>query len=557
MAKRRTPKINRSRQQTAIAAISTPPVEATRKRRTRAMTMAQINAMRTNGGAVRLGIAKKEYGASGTMNVYGQIFNEDYNEIFDGKNGLAIYDQMYRSDAQLGAATDIIMQPIRAARWHAEYPENPSTQEKAITDSLNQFLFENGEWPDGESWDFYLRHLLLRVPFGFGFVEPVWIFDEDEGLLRWSRLAPRLPRTVDKFNVWDDGTLQSIDQYVSAPGTAHFEKRTIPAAWYTVISVRERLGDNYFGQSIYRRLYKHWFYKDDAYRIDGVRLDRYGVGIPVAKLDAEYVVEADELDEIETTLIAMRSHERAYIIEPAGVTFRIMTPENGQGGVTGLMDSVKHHNQEIVSGVLATFLGDHAEGLNTNRTRTLADIFLHALRSEANGIAGDVRSQLIRRWCFANFDMTDVRVPLLVVQGIGDMTIEQYAAALQPLVTAGLITPEDDLENALRKMLGLAPLPDGWKRGAAKPQAPQPGDGNGDPNPDDDAQGREDGPEPTDQDPNELAQSLRALANAFEKHEAPVINVPAPQIIVAGNNGSKRIERDLNGRIVRIIPEGS
>lgn len=506
------------------------------------MTMAQIAASRRNGGAVRMGLVRRgaEYGASGTLNAYGQIHNEDYNTLFDGKNGLVIYDQMFRSDSQLGAATDIITMPIRAARWKAEYPENPSQKEKDITDSFNRALFENGEWPDGESWDFYLRHLLLRVPFGFGFVEPVWMFDEDEGILRWSRLAPRLPRTVDRFNPNDNGTLKEIVQYVAAPGTAHYEFKTIPSE-YSLISVRERLGDNFFGLSVYRRLYKHWFYKDDAYRIDGVRLDRFGVGIPVAKIQEGHILEDDELDEIELTLIALRSHERAYIIEPPLVTFRIMVPEGGHGGVTGLMESVTHHNQEIVRGVLATFLGDHAEGLNTNRTATLADIFLHALRAEARGIAGDVRSQLARRWCFANFDMTDARVPEIVVQGIGDLTMEQFSAVLAPLVAAGVITAEDDLEAALRKMMQIAPLPDGWKRGTTKPVVVAPGAaggggtpaGGGQPTPSGAAQGNPNAPEPQPQDPNALANALQALANAIEHSDPPVL----PDIVMHFQDG--------------------
>jgi hypothetical protein len=567
---RKKPKVDRARQRQATTKLVDRKPGSGLVRTGKYVTLKDVNDYRRMRSAptmrtgVRLGIASRaraEYGASGTQNVYGMIHGEDYNSLFDGKNGLTIYDQMYRSDAQLGAATDIIMQPIRAARWKAEYPENPSAREKDITDLLNRFLFESGEWPDGESWDFYLRHLLLRVPFGFGFVEPVWMYDEDEGLLRWKRLAPRLPRTVDKFLPWPDGSLKAIVQYVAEPGTAHFEEREIPSD-YSLISVRERLGDNYFGQSIYRRLYKHWFYKDDAYRIDGVRLDRYGVGVPVAKLGEGYVLEGDELDEIELSLIALRSHERAYLIEPENVTFRIMTPDGGKGGADGLMDSVKHHNEQIVQGVLATFLGDHSEGLNTNRTRTLADIFLHALRAEANGIAGDVRSQLVRRWVLSNFDITDgTRIPPVTVSGIGDMTPEQYSAVLAPLVAAGLITAEDDLENALRKMIGLGPLPDGWKRGAAKPAPPaiaKPAPGNnggnngGGARPDPNQQNKDGAPEPDPTaDPKELASSLRLLAQAIEDREPPVINMPPITINLPPDETELEVERDAQGRIVR------
>lgn len=550
--KRKT-KVNRPRQKAATKKLTKPAETSTAIvpheviDGQKVITLRSINEMRRGRvPGVRVGLASRvnggEYGASGTLNVFGQIYNEDYNSLFDGKNGVEIYNQMNRSDGQIAAATDIICLPIRAARWRAIPPEDdPTSKEKDLADLLNQFLFENGDWPSQESWDFYLRHLLMRVPFGFGLVEKVWMFDEDAGVLRWKRLAPRLPRTVERFHVNGDGTLSGIEQYAADPGTGRYSYKVIPSD-YAVLSVRDREGDNYFGRSIYRRIYKHWFYKDDAYRIDGIRIDRYGVGIPVAKIEEGHVLEDDELNEIELTLMALRSHERAYIIEPPKVTFRIMTPENGQGGVSGLMDSVKHHDEMITRSILATFLNDHAEGLNTNRTRTLADIFLHALTAEAKAIAGDVQSQLIRPFCDVNFDMNDARYPTVEVSGIGDLTVEQLATVLAPFVSSKLITPDDDLEAALRKLLGFGPLPEGLKRGEVKQPAPG-SNPNADPN---------DPNNPNLQDPEpdpEVEPTSRELAQAF-RQLAQAIDPPTPR------RKRRTIERDpITNRISGYVEE--
>jgi phage gp29-like protein len=463
---KKSPPTNRRTQRAASTAL------AKRAPTAEVLTLAEIQRIRrSNGGQVRGGRVVRqgvEFGASGTVNMFGRIMNEDYNPLFDGKNALVIYDQMDRSDGQIGAAGEIIKQPIRAAQWRVIPPEKATEKEKLIAEAAHAALFGEGIWPQGEGWDFTLRHLLMRVSFGFGMTEKVWTFDEDKGLLRWKRFAPRLPRTVDKFNVWPDGTLKEIVQYVAMPGTGAFQYKTIPSE-YAVLSVREREGDNFFGKSIYRRLYKHWFYKDDAYRIDGIRLDRYGVGVPVAKIEEGHILEVDELDEIELVLQALRSHERAYIIEPPKVTFRIMVPEGGHGGASGLMESVNHHDSMIVRGILATFLSDHAEGLNTNRTRTLADVFLHALKAEAKAIANDLMSQAVRPFCDFNFSMVDARFPQMEITGIGDLTVEQLATSLAPLVSAKVITPEDTLEDVVRKVFGLPPMPKGWKRGETKP----------------------------------------------------------------------------------------
>lgn len=478
MARKRPP-VNRKRQTAATAALAKrAPIEA------EVLTLADIRAIRNArpsrttqiaprvvGGRVLPNRNGMEFGSSGTFNVYGRISNEDYNPLFDGKNALVLFDQMDRSDGQVGAAGEIIKMPIRAATFRIVPPEKPTDKEKKIAEAAHEALFGDGIWPQGEGWDFTLRHLLMSVPFGFGCVEKLWHFDDNAGLLRWERLAPRLPKTVDRFDVWPNGTLKDIVQYVATPNTGAFTYKTIPAE-YAILSVREREGDNYFGKSIYRRLYKHWFYKDDAYRIDGIRLDRYGVGVPVAKIEQGYPTTEDELSEIEMVLMALRSHERAYIIEPAGVTFRIMTPEGGQGGATGLMESVNHHDGMIVRGILATFLSDNAEGLNTNRTRTLADVFLHALKGEARRIANDLMSQAVRPFCDYNFDMSDARYPIMEISGIGDLGPEELGTALAPLVTAGVVTAEDTLEDAIRKIFALPPLVVGWRRGDTKPAAP-------------------------------------------------------------------------------------
>jgi hypothetical protein len=258
------------------------------------------------------------------------------------------------------------------------------------------------------------------------------------------------------------------------------------------------------------------------------------------------VLESDELAEIELTLQALRSHERAYIVEPPLVTFRIMVPEGGQGGATGLMDSVKHHDTMIVRGILATFLSDQAEGLNTNRTRTLADVFLHALKAEARATATDLMSQAVRPFCDLNFDMIGSRYPQCEVTGIGDISVEQLGTTLQPFVTAGVITPDDNIENVLRKLLGLPPLPEGYKRGETKPPPPTP-TGPGTSSPEEQV-----GDEGTEQ-PN-LADALTELAHSIEHAAQP----PKPPDIVINmpGTGSKRIEYDaMTGRPTRVVHE--
>ena len=479
LPKRQAP-VDRKRQKTARRRVSVHPDPPAKPPLTaseiippkRLITLASIAEMR-RGGNLR-SVSGKEYGLTGTRNVLGHIVNEDYNPLFVPAMGMAIFDQMERSDAQAGAAVDVVRLPIQAATFEAVPPRDPTPDEIAIADACNRWIFDSGAMLD--PWPEVLRHLLLKVHMGFSLVEKVWTWEESEGIYRFARLAPRMPRSVEKFNVDRYGRLESVEQNTVIPGSGEMATPIMPAD-VVALTVRNKEGDNFWGRSVLRRAYKHWWYKDEAYRIDGVRLDRFGVGIPVAKIEGDYPIEADELAEIEATLVAMRSHERAYVIETGGVTFRIMTPENGFGGASGLMESVKHHDGMILRSVLATFMSDHAEGLNSNRTKTLAELFLNSLKGEAYGVASTLDRQIIRQFCDFNFDMTKHRYPGVKISGLGDLSLEQLKEIIPAFANAKVLTPTDTDEDRIRILLGMDPLPEGWKRGEEKPALPTPDPG--------------------------------------------------------------------------------
>jgi predicted transcriptional regulator YdeE len=71
-----------------------------------------------------------------------------------------------------------------------------------------------------------------------------------------------------------------ITQQLDAPLTTGPNKGqsnvSIPAQ-KLVIFTHRREGDNYEGRSSLRSAYKHWFFKDTLYRLDGIRHERQGV----------------------------------------------------------------------------------------------------------------------------------------------------------------------------------------------------------------------------------------------------------------------------------------
>ncbi len=410
----------------------------------------------------------EEYGASGTLNFSGWISGEDYNPKLDGVKALDVYDEMRRSDAQVHASLLAIKLPLLSATWTVTPPKGGDSQDQAIADFVKACLLDDDAM--AAPWLRTLQHFLLMEEFGFSVAEKVWTvgdaieLEDDDGSLtlatpiRLKRLAPRLPRTVQRWMVNPDGHLQSIIQF--APKDGAFRYWTIPAE-YAVVIVRDREGDNYYGRSALRSAYMHWFYKTQAYRIAGVGLDRMGIGIPRATYTKEFKQDGDALKKVEQTLRGLRTHERGYVLEPPGLSYSFLTTTTGKSFAADLPVIVDHHNTMIARNVLAGFMAQHEQKYGSKAsTASLADLFISALKGEATLLGAEIKQQVIRQLCDFNFNMRGRKYPTLDAADLSSVNVTELADRLNKLAAGKLITPDDDLEDYLREIDSLPPLPE-------------------------------------------------------------------------------------------------
>jgi len=416
------------------------------------------------------GAVATEFGASGTENFGGYIRKEDFNPLLDDfQQAVKIYEQMRRTDSQIRAMLQVIKLPLRGATWQCN-PASADPVDIEIAEFCTKALFDDDAMDD--SWDFVLRHILLQLDFGFSVLEKVWRVDRD-GRYRLKRLAPRLPKTIREWHTNRDGKLVAIVQYASVPKpskrqtanqrtptyitTSSYEYLTIPAEYACVFS-HEREGDNYEGWSILRTVYRNWWFKDQAYRTMGVGLDRWGVGIPVAKLAAEHGLSSGELETLREVLQAIRANERSYLIAPPGVSYEIMGGQgSGTQGQFGI-SWIDHNDSQMSRNVLAGFLtmGRDTKGTLGFGSR-LTDMFVSSLNGIAAGISGDLKRQVIKPLCDFNFDMTNREYPVPTCLDLERVDLESLISSLAQL-TGTLITPQDSDESLLRKMIGLSAL---------------------------------------------------------------------------------------------------
>lgn len=385
---------------------------------------------------------KQELGDSGTRMMSG-IITEDYNPQLQGIQGVKIFDQMRKSDGTVRAAVLACTLPIRRATWYVKSAsEDP--KDKEIADMVKNALFD---WIEDMTFDDVVRQALLMIPFGVMPFEKVYGVKTDGGKswVTLKKLAPRLPTSIQQWELSDktfgiqqirqDGVLAQI------PGSK------------LLIFVNEREGDNWWGTSMLRAAYKHWYYKDGFYKIDAVAFERQGLGVPKIKMPQGYTVSDEQ--KATQAMQNLRANEKAYLLLPPGYDAEFM--DMGSSTTRDPEKSINHHNKQILQSVLAQFLelGQTSSGSGSHAlSADHSDLFLKGVEAVAGNLASTISKDLIEE--LVNLNFNDVsKYPTLEYSGISKDDVTGITAAYNTLLGAGAIDKIDADQQYFRSLLGL------------------------------------------------------------------------------------------------------
>lgn len=388
---------------------------------------------------------RADLGDSGTRILHG-IITEEYNPQLQGIAGIKIFDQMRKDDGTVRAAMLVTSLPVRRAKWFVNPATQDNQEDKDIANFVEHALFD---WIDEMTFDDLVRQALLMLPFGVMLFEKIYGTYEHEGKT-WvtiKKLAPRLPKSI---LMWEliDGTfgIQQIRQdgvLAQIPGSK------------LLIFVNEREGDNWWGNSMLRGAYKHWYYKDNFYKIEAIGFERQSIGVPLITMPKGYTV-SDEQKAI-TAAQNLRANEYGYLILPPDYTAEMMNM-GAQGTLKPDM-AIEHHNKQILQSVLAQFLelGATKSGSGSRAlSQDHSDLFLKAMEAVADTVRDVINKSLIPEMVDMNFDNVKV-YPKLDYSGISKADVAAIGTAYSDLVTAGALTPTDDDQQYLRALMGLPP----------------------------------------------------------------------------------------------------
>lgn len=382
------------------------------------------------------GVSTSELGGSG-VNRYQGFYNEDYKSELKWPESLKVYEKMMKGDAQVKASIRVCQLPILAANWFITDKNHEDPRVVEAAEFLEKNLFHHKI-----NFEQFLFEALGMLPMGFSLFEIV--FELHEGQIFWGKLAWRKQYSIKRWQMSDGqpGVVQQL--------TDSFKRVDIPE-WKLLLFTNEQEGDSQIGVSILRSAYKHWYAKDNLYKIDLIASERNGVGVLKITLPSGYNPEDKEAAaELGANFYA---NEQEYIILPnSDWQAEIMS---GGSNLKDLDPSIKHHNREITKNVLAQFL---ELGTESSGSRALSEdhssLLYLSLESRAKVIATNVSKKL--KELLKMNGWTDLeKYPELDFSHIGIQDVSGMSTALTSFINAGLIQADDELEGYIRKVMQL------------------------------------------------------------------------------------------------------
>jgi hypothetical protein len=397
-----------------------------------------------------------ELGQTG-ISKWSSFAREEYNPELRDRLGLQKYDRMRRGDGSVRASLRIVKSPILGATWFMQ-PFDETEESRNIAQFIWRCLMD---FPS-QMWHQMLWESLLMLDFGYYLFEKVYDFKEvkvgdgTERRVVYKKLGPRHPLDVVEWHFDRNGGPKSVDLYDE-------DKVTIAIEKLAVFTFDQEAGD-IRGISLLRSAYKHWYFKENLYKIDAIQKERHGIGIPVIKLPPGFTNKDKQL--AQELGMNLRTNEKAHVVLPPLFELEFAKLE---GQRVDALASAKHHTEMIFQNVLAQAIYAAAEG----DAQSMMELFYKSTRYIADLVRGVLNKYCIPYLVQANWGHD--RYPELKVRRLGDTAEARTVSfALRNLVGAGIIRPDDDLEDWSREIVDAPRSDISSLRQVAAPQAPKP-----------------------------------------------------------------------------------
>lgn len=433
-------------------------------------------------------MAQKEIGRIGQYRYYApgssSIFFEEFLPELRGIKGVQAYQEMADNDATVGAILFAIEMLIRQCEFHIE-PGGDTEKDKKAAEFVESCLDDMDR-----TWADTLSEILSFMTYGWSYHEivykrrvgrsksPITNSKHTDGLIGWRGLPIRSQDTLYGW-VYKDDTDELIAMDQMPP--PYFKHCIIPLEKALHFRTRSRK-DNPEGRSILRTAYRAYYFKKRIEEIEGYGIERDLAGFPVLYAPPDMPIwdtnDADmqqALARAETIVSSIRRDAREGLVLPGGEQgWKIELITSGSRRQFDTNAIIDRYDKRIATSVLADFvmLGQQQVGsfaLADNKTK----IFAMAIGTYLDTICEVFTNQAIPRLIDINGEhfkgITDY--PTMEHGDIEDTDMQSFAQYVTQMVGAGLIVPDEQLEEEIRR---VGNLPE--KLETAAPKQPQPGE---------------------------------------------------------------------------------
>lgn len=414
---------------------------------------------------------KGEIGRIGQLRFYSpgspSIFFEEFLPELNGYRGVQAYKEMADNDATVGAILFAIEMLMRQAEFHIE-PAGDTDKDREAAEFVESCMDDMER-----TWADTLSEILSFMTYGWSYHEivykrrvgrtssPITNSKYADGLIGWRKLPIR---AQDTLYGWDykPNTDELLGMTQMPP--PDYGMLTIPLEKALHFRTRSRK-DNPEGRSILRTAYRAYYFKKRLEEIEGYGIERDLAGFPVLYAPNDLPIWDDDsemqrtLARAESIVSSIRRDAREGLVLPGGENgWKLELVTSGSRRQFDTNAIIDRYDKRIATSVLADFvmLGQQQVGsfaLADNKTK----IFAMAIGTYLDSICEVFNNQGIPRLIDINGDhfkgITDY--PKMIHGDIEEADMEKFANYVTNMVGAGILVPDEQLEDEVRRVGGL------------------------------------------------------------------------------------------------------
>lgn len=427
-----------------------------------------------------------ETGYSGLDQTRG-IIQEEWLSDLSGARGMRVYREMSDNDAVLGAMLHAIVQQLRGVTWTVE--ARGETEEDLAAAAFVESCMEDMSM----SWGDFISEALTKLVFGWSYFEVVYKRRDgsqginakkassnfDDGRIGWRKFAGRAQDTLRYWDIDDSGGIQGMVQ-----SDQQGANRYIPIS-RSMLFRTSRAKNNPEGRSILRNAYTSWYYRRRIMEYEAIGVERDFAGLPVFYAPEEIFdsaassTEKAALSEYKKIASELKRNERASLVLPSVFDEKgnrlvdIKLLSSGGSRQLNTNEIVDRHTKEMAMTTLSDVILLGHENVGSLALGTVKQsMWLASLTAQVMEISDVLNRHEIPRLMKLNGWQLD-EYPIMVAGSLQRPDTEELAMALERLVNAGMLSPDEEDERFLRSLLGL-PQPENLDMPEAEAAAPEP-----------------------------------------------------------------------------------